>query len=142
MKRFLTLAVVVAFFALLLTPSTTYAKGAPGLVLKTTEVTVTISPMFPTFSKIPVAFGNRGSVPLGWKMFTGSDFGGCAVESPVNWLTILPNTGTVEPRATTEAFLMVDARKLEPGTHQALLCLHTNDPFNDMVTIPFTVNVK
>lgn len=142
MKRFFTLTIFLALFALLLMPSTAHAKAVPGLVLKSTEITVTVTPLTPSFLKTTLAFGNVGSVPLGWKLYVGSDYAGCAVEAPVDWLAITPNNGEVKPRATTEAFLMVEARKLEAGSHHVLLCISTNDPFHPMTVIPFTVEVK
>jgi hypothetical protein len=129
-------------FALLLIPTPVQAKAAPGLVIKTTSVTMTVSPMTASLIKTSVVFANEGSVPLRWSLYVGSDFGGCAVESSVKWLSISPTRGNLTPHSGAEAFLMVDARGLEPGTHNVLLCMSTNDPFHESVIIPFTVNVK
>ncbi len=142
MKRFLTISILITLFVLLLAPTAAYAKAAPGLVLKTTEVTMTVGPMSPALMKTPVVFGNVGSAPLRWQLYVGSDFGGCAIAAPTNWLTISPNAGYVKPTSNTSAFLTVDPKGLTSGTTDVLLCLVTNDPNHETVVIPFTVYVK
>lgn len=142
MKRFLTLALLVTLFVLLLTPTAAYAKASPGLVLKTTEITMTVGPMSPALLKTPIVFGNNGSAPLGWQLYIGSDFGGCAVEAPIKWLTISPSSGVLRPNDNTSAFITVDYKVLGVGTTDVLVCMITNDPTHATVAIPLSVTIK
>lgn len=142
MKRFMTIALLVTLFVLLLTPTAAYAKASPGLVLKTTEITMTVGPMSPALLKTPIVFGNNGSAPLQWQLYVGSDFGGCAVEAPVKWLTISPSSGYLKPNDNTSVFLTLDYKVLGTGTTTVLVCMSTNDPNHATVAIPLSVTIK
>ncbi|RIQ24367.1 S8 family serine peptidase [Jiangella rhizosphaerae] len=65
----------------------------------------------------------------------------CTAPGELPWLGIAPLAGTVAPDATGRLELTVDSAGLRPGTLTGLLCLRTNDPDDELTTVPLAVTV-
>ncbi|TDD73096.1 hypothetical protein E1262_01005 [Jiangella aurantiaca] len=65
----------------------------------------------------------------------------CAAPGELPWLDVAPLAGTVAPDATGRLDLTVDSTGLRPGTRTGLLCLRTNDPDDELTTVPLAVTV-
>lgn len=83
--------------------------------------------------------GNTGDAPLDWTADTSS--GDCASPVAVPWLSVDPAAGSVAQGAQSSVDAIFDASALDPGTYSANLCVHSNDPAHNPVTLPveFTV---
>ncbi|PZF81136.1 S8 family serine peptidase [Jiangella anatolica] len=65
----------------------------------------------------------------------------CAVPGELPWLDVEPAAGTVGPDATGAIELTVDTADVAPSTLTGLLCLRTNDPDDELTTVPLAVTV-
>lgn len=57
------------------------------------------------------------------------------------WLTVAPETGTIEPGMTEDVILTMDATGLAEGTYQAIVRFLSNDPETPQVDVPVTFTV-
>jgi len=65
----------------------------------------------------------------------------CEDPESVDWLSADPDAGTTGPGQTSETLVTVDAAGLDTGTHEAHLCLETNDPLAPLTPVPVEVTV-
>ncbi len=65
----------------------------------------------------------------------------CGNPSPVAWLSLSPTDGTTAPGAGTPVTVTFDSTGLAFGNYEALLCIASNDPVNNQVLVPITLNV-
>lgn len=64
------------------------------------------------------------------------------VSYELNWLNITsPTEGTIEPGASSEITLAVDATGLSGGVYQSGIIISTNDPLHPIEFLPFTLTV-
>ncbi len=63
----------------------------------------------------------------------------CTVPS---WLTLDPMSGLVDPESAQNVAVTFDSTGLAAGTYTNQVCLTTNDPANELVLIPATLNVE
>ena len=70
--------------------------------------------------------------------------GGATCENPasVPWLQIPQPDGSVAPGLSGSVSLIADANGLAPGTHEANLCVTTNDPTQPIVAVPVSFVVS
>jgi len=64
-----------------------------------------------------------------------------AVDPSLNWLSVVPPFGIVEPQMSTPVEVTMNATELEIGVYYADLLLATNDPDNPELVIPITLTV-
>src|SRR5699024_5689933 len=67
--------------------------------------------------------------------------GSCAAGAGVSWLSVAPTSGTTSPQGSDVLVVDVDASGLSEGSHAALICISSDDPINDLVSVPFTLEV-
>ena len=152
MNRLTVLTIMAALLAQLLLPSammaqfgsgTQPASPGPRLWLNATAIEIVISDAgVSRVDSTTMSFANAGSADLKWRLYFGSDFGGCAVEIAYNWIDVSPSGGTLAPRARTAAEIHVLNAPAAAELGTALLCLATNDPRAALVAIPVTVYAK
>jgi len=66
----------------------------------------------------------------------------CEEPADVPWLTVLGDTsGTTPAGGSATVTVLVDSTGLAPGTHEAHVCVTSNDPDNQLVGVPVTVTV-
>ncbi|HSH26662.1 MAG TPA: carboxypeptidase-like regulatory domain-containing protein, partial [Wenzhouxiangella sp.] len=67
---------------------------------------------------------------------------GCAAPSDVPWLSLTPTSGTTPAGGTSDVDVTADATGLTNGTYEALLCLHSDDPQQPLIEIPYRLDVS
>jgi hypothetical protein len=65
----------------------------------------------------------------------------CVTPAEVPWLSVTPESGATGAGVATELTVTLDTTGLAPGTHQAQLCLTSNDPARPLVRVPVSVEV-
>jgi hypothetical protein len=70
-----------------------------------------------------------------------TDAPACNTPADLPWLDVAPLSGSVGPDATGRLEVTVDTAGVPPSRLGALLCLRTNDPDDDLTTIPLSVTV-
>jgi hypothetical protein len=136
-------SLLVVLTALVIMPFGAFAQthDEPGLVVKTTSIELTLTPIFSSFYRIPVIFGNDGATVLEWDLYTSADFS-CAAETTIPWLSLEPKAGSLKPITFTTVNARLNVRYLPQGIHTTTLCLASNDPAHPITAIPVTVRVK
>jgi len=90
-------------------------------------------------------FANNGGTGNGAEGVYEVLFGGdpaCVAPADVPWLELDSTSGTTLPAATSTVTVTLDATGLEGGsTHQANLCVESNDADTPVVVVPVTLNV-
>ncbi len=66
----------------------------------------------------------------------------CQDPTDVDWLTTDPESGIVGAGGSAAVDVLVDAKNLSAGEHEASLCLQSNDPDNGLMVIPVVVDVS
>lgn len=66
---------------------------------------------------------------------------GCTVAQDVPWLAVTPASGSVAPGDDAPLTVSVDAGGLAVGTHEALVCISSNDRVNRRFAVPVSVTV-
>ena len=66
---------------------------------------------------------------------------GCDSPSDLDWLSVTPDSGSTAGGQQSAATVTVDASRLDQGTHEALLCVQSNDPDTPLVEVPVSVEV-
>ncbi len=66
---------------------------------------------------------------------------GCEFPTSIPWLSVDPNSGTVNAGDDVDVDVMLDADGLAEGTYEALLCVTTNDPDNPLIEVPVSMTV-
>ncbi len=67
---------------------------------------------------------------------TGIDITFTYMVSEIDWLGVEPATGTLAPGDCVDINIMFDASELEPGMHEGLMTVSSNDPDNPEIEIP------
>lgn len=70
-----------------------------------------------------------------------TDAPACSTPADLPWLDVAPLSGSVGPDATGRLDVTVDTAEVPPSRLDALLCLRTNDPGDDLTMIPLSVTV-
>jgi subtilisin family serine protease len=65
----------------------------------------------------------------------------CDTPTDISWLSVSPASGTTAAGESSDVTVTFDATGLAEGTHEALLCINSNDPANPRVDVPVTLNV-
>jgi subtilisin family serine protease len=66
----------------------------------------------------------------------------CSSSGPApSWLSIDPTEGAVEPQASQDVIVSLDATDLNPGTYSGSITVNSNDPDENPLTVPVTLNV-
>ena len=82
--------------------------------------------------------GILDGVELWENLVTGIQFG---FLSDAAWLSVEPESGTVDPDQTAELTVTVDSAGLEVGVYEAIVVVQTNDPDNGALRVPVTLIV-
>lgn len=64
------------------------------------------------------------------------------VEEGEPWLTVTPETGTLEPAGSETINVSADASSLEAGEYFAIITIHSNDEDEEFIEIPVTFTVE
>jgi hypothetical protein len=88
-------------------------------------------------------FGITNSGDVGSTLNYTLDLATTSCESPeaVAWLGVAPDAGAVAQGATAAVVARVDAASLGAGSHSALICVHSDDPANPVISVPVNVTV-
>ena len=65
----------------------------------------------------------------------------CVVPQAVTWLSLSAYNGATAPGASDEVEVHLDASGLAPGTHNATLCIESDDPDMPLHQLPVTLTV-
>jgi hypothetical protein len=65
----------------------------------------------------------------------------CVPPTEVPWLSLSPVSGSIVPGGSDEVSVLMDASDLAAGTHQANVCVGSNDPLRPVVGVPVTLTV-
>lgn len=117
------------------------ASAAPVLELSATSLSAQAAAGDSTTQTFDI--GNSGNAPLDWTVDTSS--GDCATPGAVPWLALSPTAGTIAPGAAAAPVgVTLDAATLAVGVYNANVCVHSNDPANDLIALPveFTVTAS
>lgn len=86
---------------------------------------------------LTLSIGNVGFGTLEWSISTGS----CAEGGPVDWLSVNPTSGTVDAEQTDPVDVNIDTQGLAAGLYSGALCVTTNQPEVDPVSVPVALEV-
>ncbi len=90
---------------------------------------------------LDLELGNSGDGPLIWNLAL-TEAENCQAGPAPDWLSALPLDGVVEPGDTRAISVTASATVLAAGPYSALLCLSSNDPDNEVVTVPVSLTVR
>lgn len=65
----------------------------------------------------------------------------CVPPTEVPWLSLSPASGSIVPGDSDEVSVLMDASDLAAGTHQANVCVGSNDPLRPVVGVPVILTV-
>jgi subtilisin family serine protease len=66
----------------------------------------------------------------------------CSSSGPTpSWLSVAPTEGAVEPQASQDVIVSLDATDLNPGTYSGSITVNSNDPDENPLTVPVILNV-
>jgi hypothetical protein len=65
----------------------------------------------------------------------------CVPPTDVPWLRASPASGTAVPGGSRRVTVRLDAADLTPGTHEASVCVGSNDPLHPVLAVPVTLTV-
>jgi hypothetical protein len=110
----------------------------PAITLDPADVTSSLARGEST--TVALVIGNGGGETLEWSLDTsGSD--GCDVPATLGWLELDPAAGSVVRDGSSPATLGIDTTALAVGSHEASLCLASNDPAQPRVRLPVSLEV-
>jgi hypothetical protein len=66
----------------------------------------------------------------------------CASPAAVSWLSVAPTSGAVAQAATSTITATVNAASLVAGNYSAVVCVHSNDAANPLISVPVSVTVN
>jgi hypothetical protein len=67
--------------------------------------------------------------------------GACSAPTDIPWLTVSPTNGSTAGGGSTPVTLTFNSATLAQGTYTGTLCVESNDPDEELVTVPVTLNV-
>jgi|GEM_PF-1236373 len=89
-----------------------------------------------------LALGNEaGAIDLEWSIELADGADTCSTAGPVDWLAVNPASGTTPAGEADEVSVEVDTDGLEEGSHEAWICVDTDDEETGMFEIPVSLNV-
>ena len=109
-------------------------SGGPQLFLSPTEVLETVPPGASSTRSVTVV--NTGSSSGEDLMFT------VAENPPADWLTVTPESDTLNAGSSADLTLSFDAAALGIGTYSTTLEVSSNDPANPLATISVELTVE
>ena len=65
----------------------------------------------------------------------------CVPPTEVPWLSLSPSSGSMVPGKNDEVTVTMNASQLTVGTHQANVCVGSNDPLRPLVGVPLSLTV-
>ncbi len=65
----------------------------------------------------------------------------CQNPSDVPWLSVSPFFGAADAGDSSAVNIAVDTSGLDAGTHNAFICVNSNDTENDLIQVPFSIEV-
>jgi subtilisin-like proprotein convertase family protein len=65
----------------------------------------------------------------------------CDFPSAFPWLSVSPSAGTTAGGAASTVTVNFDSSGLAAGTHEAKICVYSNDPIDPLVSLPVTLEV-
>jgi hypothetical protein len=80
---------------------------------------------------------NEGSIPLTFNLEVLDD----STSGGYSWLTCNPTNGTISPDSLTKVEITVNSH-LPPGDYYSKIIVHSNDPFDSVLTIPVTLSIE
>lgn len=90
-------------------------------------------------SDIAMLIGNPGIQLLEWNIPADPDAACDAVSPP--WIDVQPNTGTVAPGEAGEVNVAIHTEGLPVASHEAQICILSNDPVDPVIMIPVNLEV-
>lgn len=93
-----------------------------------------------------VAITDGGTLtPQGLPFIIEGNIGGaaqaCELNSAIDWVSAVPNSGTNAPGAVASVDVVFDSTGLFIGNYSGYLCLESNDPATPLITVPVSLEV-
>ena len=66
----------------------------------------------------------------------------CQSPSEVPWLSVTPFFGATDAGDSSVVSVDIDASGLAEGSHDAVICVNTNDEGAEIIPVPFNLNVQ
>ena len=111
----------------------------PNVTLDPGSLSVTLAPDQSTVAAF--AIGNVGAAPLNWTIAENNASAGPCVTLDVPWAGALRAGGSTEPGDASNVNVTFDSTGLAPGTYLARLCVDSNDPDEQQLTVALTLTV-
>lgn len=67
--------------------------------------------------------------------------GACSAPTDIPWLSLSPTNGSTAGGSSTPVTLTYNSATLAQGTYTGTLCIESNDPDEELVTVPVTLNI-
>lgn len=72
----------------------------------------------------------------------GTGGGECTAPTHIPWLTVSPMNGSTNTGGSTPVTLTYNSAGLAAGTYAGTLCISSNDPDEELLTVPVTLDVE
>ncbi len=111
----------------------------PDVTLNPGSVSATLTPNQSTV--VPFAIGNVGAAQLDWTIAENNASSGPCVALDIPWASALPAGGSTAAGGSSNVNVTFNSAGLAPGTYQARLCVNSNDPDEQQLTMALTLTV-
>src|SRR5699024_6363909 len=81
---------------------------------------------------------NTGDLPLSWSALEGAS---CQAPGDLAWLTVAPQSGTLDGGQAQYIELGFDVGAMSPGSVSGVLCLQSNDPAEPELSLPVSLQI-
>ncbi len=112
----------------------------PDVTLNPGSLSVTLAPNQSNVQSF--AIGNVGGAPLNWTIAENNATTGACVALDIPWASALPAGGSTAPGGASNVDVTFNSTGLAPGTYQARLCVDSNDPDEQQLTVALTLTVS
>ncbi len=117
--------------------------GAPTIQISPQALASTQRSNVVTYTTMAVA--NEGTSNLLWDVSAGDPQGlaeaRCHAVSDITWLSLSPNSGTIQANDAINVSVAWDSTDLVSGTYTDTLCVSSNDPDHALIRLPVSLNV-
>ena len=89
-----------------------------------------------------LSINNTGNSDLEWDIFEdGTVATACDSVDPINWVAVLPTSGTIPATLAENVTVTFDATGYDAGVYTGILCINSNDAANPLISVPLTMTI-